>query len=277
MPTKPSVVGSTRQRSVARSLCVAFFVDLMGSIYLEVVSSVAGSYDADCDGKLKHQFDASAAVNTIATGAGLIGTFVGYSSNFTPDRHVTVSESLLFLTIVGRQFVMVVTTARPAFRNAALSRRRRLLGGLALLGFSLDFFELVIFFVATFCSETGSRSTSSEPCAPVTGNSSEADAPGAALEGKQLMWLAIMFVYFTALVALYQKQTGKKPQMFDKARILLYFTAFCCCSLHGGDGKLPLLPAMDLPRNHHWWLGLARSSVMGLAALDWILRLFLLA
>ncbi|KAG8085429.1 hypothetical protein GUJ93_ZPchr0010g9282 [Zizania palustris] len=196
---------------------------------------------------------------------------------------------------------MVVTTARPAFRNAsspaslaaflgllvaslpvllsisALAGAVDFLGGLALLGFSLDFFELVIFFVATFCSETGSRSTSSEPCAPVTGNSSEADAPGAALEGKQLMWLAIMFVYFTALVALYQKQTGKKPQMFDKARILLYFTAFCCCSLHGGDGKLPLLPAMDLPRNHHWWLGLARSSVMGLAALDWILRLFLLA
>ncbi|BAF14001.1 uncharacterized protein [Oryza sativa Japonica Group] len=261
-------------------------------------TTVLISYE-DYDGKLKSQFDASATVNTIATGAGLTGTFFGYSTStdFSPNHAVTVSESLLFLTIVGAQFVMLVTAARPMFRKESSPARLAgflsllvgslpvllslsafagaidFLGGLALLAFSIDFLELVVFFKATFYKEA----LEEEPDAPPRPTSTTTT------DGLQLLWLCVMYIYFTALEALYQEQAGRKTklELLEKARVLVYFWAFCCCSLDGGGrGKLPLLPPLEELRKHHHHLSLgrARYAVMGLAALDvlWrVARMFL--
>ncbi|XP_052153682.1 uncharacterized protein LOC127771789 [Oryza glaberrima] len=257
--------------------------------------TAAISYE-DYDGKLKGQFDASAAVNTIATGAGLMGTFFGYSTaNFSPNHDVTVSESLLFLTIVGAQFVMLVTAARPMFRKESSPARLAgflgllvgslpvllslsafagaidFLGGLALLAFSIDFLELVVFFKATFYREALEEEPDAPPPPPTSTTTTD---------GLQLLWLCVMYIYFTALEALYQELARRKTVgWMDSGRVLVYFWAFCCCSLDGGRGKLPLLPPLEeLRKRHHQSLGRARYAVMVLAALDvlWrVARMFL--
>lgn len=253
--------------------------------------TAAISYE-DYDGKLKSQFDASAAVNTIATGAGLMGTFFGYSTaNFSPNHDVTVSESLLFLTVVGAQFVMLVTAARPMFCKESSPARLAgflgllvgslpvllslsafagaidYLGGLALLPFSIDFLELVFFFKATFYKELEEERDEMRR---------RQARPTSTTEGLQLLWLCVMYIYFTALEALYQEQAGRKTklELLEKARVLVYFWAFCCCSLDGGGrGKLPLLPPLEeLRKRHHQSLGGARYAVMLLAALDVVWR-----
>nr|AHW98472.1 hypothetical protein [Oryza brachyantha] len=253
----------------------------------------------DYDGKLKYQFDASAAVNTIATGAGLTGTFFGYSSDYSPDHAVTVSESLLFLTIVGGQFVMLITAARPMFRKESSPARLAgflgqlvgslpvllslsafagaidFLGGLALLAFSIDFLELVFFFKAMFYSEL------EEPSPPTTAPppaAADAPAAGETQNELKLLWLCVMCVYFMALEALYQEQGRRKTTLewLDRGRVLIYFWAFCCCSLDGGKGKLPLLPPLDELRKQHRFsvvLAAARYAVMVLAAFAAVCRI----
>nr|CAH65863.1 OSIGBa0126J24.8 [Oryza sativa] len=259
--------------------------------------TAAISYE-DYDGKLKSQFDASAAVNTIATGAGLMGTFFGYSTaNFSPNHDVTVSESLLFLTVVGAQFVMLVTAARPMFCKESSPARLAgflgllvgslpvllslsafagaidYLGGLALLPFSIDFLELVFFFKATFYKELEEERDEMRR---------RQARPTSTTEGLQLLWLCVMYIYFTALEALYQElartkttddELGGQVGWVDSGRVLVYFWAFCCCSLDGGKGKLPLLPPLEeLRKRHHQSLGRARCAVMVLAALDVLWR-----
>uniref|UniRef100_A0A0D9WI40 Uncharacterized protein n=1 Tax=Leersia perrieri TaxID=77586 RepID=A0A0D9WI40_9ORYZ len=349
-----SFAGSAWAKAGIALLCAALFADLMGSIYLALVTMLdADVTDSTCRwhgvriyasavllmsmpfwllmslnvlyaflavalapllylvfllfanehrrlrlrrrSKLKHQFDASAAVNTIATGAGLMGAFNGYSTRFSPDHAVTDSESLLFLTIVGGQFVMLVTAARPIFRRessparfagflgllvgslpvllslSAFAGAVDFLGGIALLAFSIDFLELVFFFRATFYAEQPDTPLLpySDPrrAAPATGSRGEMENGGLQL---QLLWLCVMYVCFTAL---YQEKAPVKAKLewLERGRVLVYFWAFCCCSLDGGKGKLP--PLDELRRQqHHWSLGLARSLVMGVAALDGLWR-----